>query len=67
MPHLVVTMSTVSAGTYIVQGLKFSLDILQDFSLDLPPPVSSVVNIVLRVVTIVEVWPRQSSAARTTS
>lgn len=40
---------------YIVRGLKISLDILQDISSDLPIPASSIVNLVERIIDIIEV------------
>lgn len=46
-----------SAAIYIVESLKISLDILKDVSGDLPPPLSSIVNLAMRVIAVIEVRP----------
>lgn len=48
-------MSSSSMTTYIIHGLKISLAILQDVSDDLPAPASSIVNLVQRVIAVLEV------------
>lgn len=41
--------------TVIVKGVKFSFRVLEDVSNDLPPPASSIVNMVQRIIDVVEV------------
>lgn len=48
-------MTEAAAGTYIIQGLKISLGILQDVSSMLPPPAPNIFSLAQRIVTLVEV------------
>lgn len=50
-------MASPSTGTYLVEGLKISLNILQDCASDLPSPASSIINLVQRIVAAIEVCP----------
>lgn len=43
-----------SAMTFLIEGVKFSLEVMKDISNDLPPPTSSIVNLVIRVIAAIE-------------
>lgn len=47
--------ATTSAGQYIVEGTKISLDLLQDISDALPGPAKAVINLVKRIVDTADV------------
>lgn len=51
-------MADPSAVTYIVEGVKISLAILEKISTDLPPPSASIVNLVQGIIAAVEVCLR---------
>lgn len=49
------SMTPVTTRVFVVEGLKISLDILQDISSDLPISASIILNLVQRVISIAEV------------
>lgn len=46
-----------SSGTFVIEGVKLSIDMLKEISGDLPPPTSTVVGLVQQIIAIVEVRP----------
>lgn len=48
-------MPPTSWKTYLLAGVKISLDVVEDFSNDLPAPASSIVNFIQRIIETVEV------------
>lgn len=50
-----------SARVYVVQGVKIRLEVLQDICDGLPTPMSTVINLVVRIVILTEV--RQEKTA----
>lgn len=48
-------MASTPSKVYIVEGLKISLDVLQDISDVLPAPMKTVVSLVQRIIILTEV------------
>lgn len=47
--------SSLYAGAYALEGLRTVVNILQDISGDLPVPASTVINLVQRLITTLDV------------
>lgn len=57
-------MASTSSKVYIIEGLKISLDVLQDISDVLPAPMKTVVSLVQRIVIQTEVRRRRAARRR---
>ncbi len=54
LPQLALQMDP-SSGTFVLEGVKLSLDLLKEISEALPPPTSAVVGLGQQIIAIVEV------------
>lgn len=50
-------MASSSTRTYLIEGIKISVNVLKDISGDLPPPASAIANLISRVIEALEVRP----------
>lgn len=49
------SLEAPSAKTYLVEGAKISFGVLADLAIHLPPPTSSLVSLVQRIIDAIEV------------